>query len=64
MAWVVFYFSAFLFLHSSCSGLLANNHNAFIDGGNPGRHPEIPPHHFCPSSRTYHVRIASGPNRR
>ena len=43
MAWVVFYFSAFLFVHSSCSGLLANNHNAFIDGGNPRRHPEIPP---------------------
>ena len=41
MAWVVFYFSAFLFLHSSCSGLLANNHNAFIDGGNPGRPPGI-----------------------
>ena len=48
MAWVVFYFSAFLFVHSSCSGLLANNHNAFIDGGNPRRHPEIPPPSFLP----------------
>ena len=41
MAWVVFYFSVSLFVHSSCSGLLASNHNAFIDGGNPRRHPGI-----------------------